>query len=89
MKISLSQNQWFDGQGYPLVSGRISVYLHGSDTLAEIYTLEGENYVRAANPVILDNDGRSDTLWSTARHPLTWLATSGCAFSRPFVPASP
>lgn len=66
MKISLSQNQWFDGQGYPLVSGRISVYLHGSDTLAEIYTLEGENYVRAANPVILDNDGRSDTLWFDA-----------------------
>lgn len=66
MKISLAQNQWFDGQGYPLVAGRVSVYLHGSDTLATIYTMEGENYVQAANPVTLDADGRSDTVWFDA-----------------------
>ena len=57
MKISFSQHQLFDMVGFPLVSGRVSFYLHGSDTLANIYTLDGDNFVEATNPVILDDAG--------------------------------
>lgn len=57
MKISFGQHQLFDMVGFPLVSGRVSFYLHGSDTLATIYTLDGDNFVEAPNPVILDDAG--------------------------------
>ncbi|MBO7471039.1 MAG: hypothetical protein J6T78_04145 [Bacteroidaceae bacterium] len=57
MKISYSNNQLFDAVGFPLVNGRVSFYLHDSDTLATIYTLEGQDFVQATNPVILDNSG--------------------------------
>lgn len=57
MKISYSNNQLFDAVGFPLVNGRVSFYLHDSDTLATIYTLEGQDFVQTTNPVILDNSG--------------------------------
>lgn len=57
MKISFSQNQLFDMVGFPLVSGRVSFFLHGSDVPASIYTLDGENFIEATNPVILDDAG--------------------------------
>ena len=68
MKISLAQTQWFDNQGYPLVSGRVSVYLHESDTPANIYTLEGDVFTPAQNPFILDEGGRCPTgaIWFDA-----------------------
>ena len=68
MKIALAQTQWFDNQGYPLVAGRVSVYLHESDTLATVYTLEGDRYVEAQNPFILDEGGRCPTgsIWFDA-----------------------
>lgn len=68
MKISLAQTQWFDNQGYPLVAGRVSVFLHESDTPATLYTLEGDQYVEAQNPFILDEGGRCPTgsIWFDA-----------------------
>lgn len=57
MKISFGQNQLFDMVGFPLVSGRVSFFLHGSDTPASIYTLDGDRFVEAENPVILDDAG--------------------------------
>lgn len=42
----------------PLVSGRLTVYKHDSNVLADIYTLEGADYVSFANPVRLDEAGR-------------------------------
>jgi len=66
MKITLGTNQWFDDQGVPLVSGRISVFLHGSDTPADIFTLEGDTYVPKSNPFILTEDGRSSSTWFDA-----------------------
>lgn len=66
MKISLSVNQFFDDKGFPLVSGRVSIYLHGSDTLADIYTMDGDEYVQATNPVILSEDGRMPTVFFDA-----------------------
>ena len=44
--------------GMPLVSGRVTVYVHDSNHLADIYTLEGANYVPASNPLRLDEAGR-------------------------------
>ena len=42
----------------PLVAGRLTVYKHDSNVLADIYTLEGADYVPCANPVRLDEAGR-------------------------------
>ena len=61
MKISLASNQFFDNQGYPLVAGRVSVFLHESNNPATIYTLEGDQFVEAQNPFILDEGGRCPT----------------------------
>ena len=63
MKISLSTNQYFDDVGFPLASGRVSVYLHDSDTLATLYTLEGDVYTEADNPFICSEDGRFPTMY--------------------------
>lgn len=66
MYISLPQNQFFGADGKPLANGRLFVYGHDSDTLANIYTLENADYVQSQNPVILDNEGRIPTLWFEA-----------------------
>lgn len=66
MKISLSAHQFFDDEGRPLASGRITVYLHGSDTPADLYTMEGDEYVQAENPVTCYEDGRIPTLFFDA-----------------------
>lgn len=66
MKLSLPCNQYFDDNGKPLSDGRVTVRLHGSDTLADIYTLEGNQYIKAANPYTLEHDGRSPTLYFDA-----------------------
>lgn len=63
MYISLPQKQYFDDTGFPLSAGRISVFLHGSDTPANIYTLEGDDYVVAQNPMRLSEDGRTPSIW--------------------------
>ena len=43
--------------GAPL-HGRVTFYRHDTDELATIYTLEGQDFVQAANPQILDINGR-------------------------------
>ena len=45
--------------GAPL-HGRVTFYRHDTDELATIYTLEGQDFVQAANPQILDINGRLD-----------------------------
>lgn len=45
--------------GAPL-QGRVTFYRHDTDELATIYTLEGQNFVQAANPQLLDVNGRLD-----------------------------
>lgn len=66
MKISLSTHQFFDDEGRPLASGRITVYLHDSDTPADLYTMGGDEYVQAENPVTCYEDGRIPTLFFEA-----------------------
>ena len=57
MKLSLTPIQYFTLDGKPLVSGRLKIHLHGSDTLANTYILSGTDFVPGPNPVILDNAG--------------------------------
>ena len=57
MKISYSPDQLFDLAGNPLVSGRVSFYLKDSDTLANTYYRDGNDFIEGQNPVILDNAG--------------------------------
>lgn len=45
--------------GAPL-QGRVTFYRHDTDELATIYTLEGQDFVQAANPQLLDINGRLD-----------------------------
>lgn len=66
MKIALPQNQFFDDQGLPLVAGRISVFYHDSDTLADVFWLEGGIYTEAENPILCDDAGRIETLFFDA-----------------------
>ena len=66
MKISLPVNQFFDDQGFPLVAGRISIFKHDSDTLNDIFTLDGDIYRAAVNPIITSDEGRIPTLFFDA-----------------------
>lgn len=66
MKISLPINQFFDDQGFPLVGGRISIFRHDSDNLNDIFTLDGDIYRAAVNPIITSEDGRIPTLFFEA-----------------------
>ena len=66
MKICLGDHQWFDENGKPLVAGRVSVYLHDSDTFADIYTLENDEFVQAQNPVTLSHDGSCPSIYFEA-----------------------
>lgn len=47
-----------DDEMKPLVSGRLTVYNHDTNVLANIYSLEGNDYVAMDNPVRLDEAGR-------------------------------
>lgn len=53
MMISFDNAPFLDRETNQPVEGRIRVYLHDSDNLAEIFTLEGAEYVRAENPQLL------------------------------------
>lgn len=66
MKISLSTNQFFDDKGAPLSAGRITVFLHDSDTPCTVYTLSGDIYSEAQNPILTSEDGRIPTLFFDA-----------------------
>ena len=66
MKISLTCNQFFDDQGAPLSAGRITVYKHDSDTPCTVYTLSGDIYSEAENPILTSEDGRIPTLFFDA-----------------------
>lgn len=57
MKISFNPDQLFDLAGNPLVSGRVSFFLKDSDTLANTYYRDGNNFIDGQNPVVLDNSG--------------------------------
>ena len=66
MKLSITQNQFFDDAGRPLSSGTVSIYYHASDTLATVYYLEGDDYVEAPNPLTCSEDGRIPTVFFDA-----------------------
>lgn len=57
MKIGFSPESIVGLDGIPLV-GRVTLYAHDSDTKIDVYTLEGDAFVQAANPQLLDNAGR-------------------------------
>lgn len=57
MKIGFSPESIVGLDGMPLV-GRVTLYAHDSDTEIDVYTLEGDTFVQAANPQLLDNAGR-------------------------------
>lgn len=59
MKIGFSPESIVDLNGMPLV-GRVTLYLHDSDTKINVYTLEGSTFTAAANPQLLNDAGRLD-----------------------------
>jgi hypothetical protein len=53
MKMSLGNQPYLDqNTGLP-VEGRIKVYHHGTNVFADLYTIEGSQYVVAVNPQLL------------------------------------
>ena len=67
MKIAITSNGAFiDQRDGSLVEGRLSVYLRDSDDLATTYTLEGNDFVQAENPVLLHSGLPDDTLFADA-----------------------
>lgn len=66
MKISLAANQFLADDGIPLSAGRISVFLHDSDTPADLFYLVGSQYTQAPNPLICDEGGRIPTVFFDA-----------------------
>lgn len=55
MKVSLFK-QFFGFDNKPL-DGRITVFVHNTNTRAEVFTLEGNDFVPATNPMELDDTG--------------------------------
>lgn len=47
-----------DDQGRPLANGRVTVHVHDSYAVADLYTYEGNEYIPAPNPQFLDESGR-------------------------------
>lgn len=62
MYIGFNPGSIVDLDGKPL-AGRVTLYQHDSDTLLDVYTLEGDDYVQAQNPLLLNGDGRMHTLF--------------------------
>lgn len=63
MKISLDNAPYIDrSTGLPL-EGRIRVYLADSDVLADVCTLEGTDYVKTVNPLLLHAGLTDDSLF--------------------------
>ena len=58
MYEAFSDRTFLDDTAKPLVSGRVTFYNHDSNDLADVFTLEGSDYVAAQNPVLLDEAGR-------------------------------
>ena len=58
MMQAFSDRTFLDDQAQPIVSGRVTFYVHDSNVLADIYTMEGMDYVHADNPQRLDEAGR-------------------------------
>ena len=65
MRESWNPGTIVDDQGRPLVNGRVTVHVHDSYAIADIYTYEGDEYIPAPNPQYLDENGRlSATLFA-------------------------
>mgnify|MGYP003289425231 FL=1 len=67
MRIGYNPEQLFDATGVPLSAGRVSLFVHDSgDVPLHVYSLSGDVWHDAANPIILDDEGRMDTVWFDA-----------------------
>ena len=66
MKIQLGNQPYlYRPTGLPL-EGRISVYLNDSNNLANVYTLEGNEFVRTVNPLLIHAGLPDDSLFADA-----------------------
>lgn len=64
MYFSWNPGTVVDDTNKPLVAGRVTVFVHDSNVLADVYTLEGADYTAIDNPQLLDEAGRlSQTLF--------------------------
>ena len=53
MKMSLDNAPYIDQASGQPVEGRIRICLHNTNVLAEVFTIEGPNYVVAPNPQLV------------------------------------
>lgn len=63
MKIGFNPESIVGLDGKPL-AGRVTFYAHDSDTKVDVFTMQGEDFVQAQNPQLLNNAGRlADTIF--------------------------
>lgn len=59
IKLSVQPQQFVDADGKP-IAGRVSFFKHGSNELAQVYWMEGNDFVDAQNPQLLNAMGSID-----------------------------
>lgn len=63
MKIGFNPESIVGLDGKPM-AGRVTFYAHDSDTKIDVFTMQGEDFVQAQNPQLLNNAGRlADTIF--------------------------
>lgn len=66
IKLSMAPQQFVNESGKPL-AGRVTLYHHDSNEIATVYTMQGDQFVEAQNPQLLDELGKiSETLFFDA-----------------------
>ena len=57
IKLSVAPQQFVNADGKP-IAGRVTFFHHDSNEIATVYTMEGDQFVVAENPRLLDEMGR-------------------------------
>ena len=66
MKIGIDKQPYLDpSTGLPL-EGRMSVYMADSDVLADVFVLEGTDFVQTVNPLLIHGGHLDDSLFVEA-----------------------
>lgn len=63
IRINLDNSPYVSQETGRPIDGRLTVYMHGTDTLARTWTLEGNSYVQAQNPVLVRSGYPQSTLF--------------------------
>ena len=64
IRMSLGNEPYIERDTGKPLEGRLTVYLHDTDTVATVYTLEGPDFVEAENPQLVHGGSVDDSLFA-------------------------